>query len=356
MSEEKLIDEFRKFKPKLSDLSTRLEALLKTLVANESIQFHQITSRVKTEDSLKKKIRRKEKYSDLNQITDLLGVRVITYFDDDVDRIAHIISDEFEIDENNSTDKRNTDSTSFGYKSLHFVVELSNQRLTLSEWKNYVNYKFEVQIRSILQHTWAEIEHDLGYKASSEIPMQEKRSFARISAVLEMVDQEFRALRDRLIEYETTLPLLIQESPETVKIDRASVNEFIKNNALLNEIDLELARQINVKIDQSESKFPYSEMIDFFEIKNIKELQEILEQNREGLIQFATEYLNRVDSIVKGQSLYILPYLLTAKTGNKTKIENYIKALSIGKDSEAIANRIMTTYQVTQKNTDHNIG
>ncbi|WP_242785636.1 GTP pyrophosphokinase [Bacillus cereus] len=118
------------------------------------------------------------KYSTLNDITDISGIRVITYFSDDVDKVASMIQNEFEIDETNSVDKRTLlDPDRFGYLSLHYVIKLNTLRTSLVEYQRFKDLKAEVQIRSILQHAWAEIEHDLGYKSKNSIPRVVKRDF-----------------------------------------------------------------------------------------------------------------------------------------------------------------------------------
>ena len=98
-------------------------------------------------------------------MTDITGVRVITYFADQVDEIAKVMEGEFNIDIKNSIDKRDIlDPDRFGYLSLHYViVSLSSARCALAEYRSFSELKAEVQVRSILQHAWAEIEHDLGY-------------------------------------------------------------------------------------------------------------------------------------------------------------------------------------------------
>lgn len=83
-------------------------------------------------------------------------MRIITYFSEDVDKIASIIQSEFEVDEHNSVDKRiKLDPVRFGYLSLHYVVKLNSTRVRLSEYIIFKDLKVEIQIRSILQHAWA---------------------------------------------------------------------------------------------------------------------------------------------------------------------------------------------------------
>ena len=73
------------------------------------------------------------------------------------------LQDQFYIDEKNSVDKRKAlGDREFGYLSLHRIAMVSPQRGKLIEYLRFKDEPFEIQIRSILQHAWAEIEHDLG--------------------------------------------------------------------------------------------------------------------------------------------------------------------------------------------------
>jgi ppGpp synthetase/RelA/SpoT-type nucleotidyltranferase len=159
-----------------------MEALVISLLNESGIRPHSVTSRVKTPSSLERKIlKRPMGYESLDAIHDLSGIRITTYFADEVDRVAELIIREFEIDEQNSIDKRRTlDPDRFGYLSLHFVASIKNPRDELPEYARFAGTKIEIQIRSILQHAWAEIEHDLGYKTAHAIPDSVRRQFAKV--------------------------------------------------------------------------------------------------------------------------------------------------------------------------------
>lgn len=88
-----------------------------TVVAIWQIPWCQVTL------SLFEKLNRPGKaYQELGDVTDLVGLRIITYLPEDVDGVAQIIEDEFAIDRVNSIDKRLTsDPDRFGYASLHKV-------------------------------------------------------------------------------------------------------------------------------------------------------------------------------------------------------------------------------------------
>ena len=166
--------------------------------------MHSISSRVKGESSvLRKMLHSQQKYSTLSDIHDISGSRIITYFEDEVKDTAKVIEEEFEIDKSRSVDKGALlDPEQFGYISLHYVCKWKKSRLDLSENHRFQGLLVEIQIRSILQHTWAEIEHDLGYRSEAALPKEVRRRFSRLAGLLELADAEFSRLRDEVNTYE----------------------------------------------------------------------------------------------------------------------------------------------------------
>jgi ppGpp synthetase/RelA/SpoT-type nucleotidyltranferase len=73
-------------------LADKARGLVAEILEGEGIQSHSVTSRVKERESLRKKLDDPDKdYTELDDITDIVGIRVITYFEDDVDRVARCL-------------------------------------------------------------------------------------------------------------------------------------------------------------------------------------------------------------------------------------------------------------------------
>ncbi|MBP2629718.1 MAG: hypothetical protein H6Q70_346 [Firmicutes bacterium] len=178
----------------------KMKALVEVILHKQNIPIHSIVSRTKTKYSLQNKIMNAgDKYDRLEKITDLAGVRIITYYEDQIDQIAKVIRQEFCVDEENSVDKRKMLAPDrFGYLSLHLIVKLPVERAQLPEYAQYKECKVEIQIRSILQHAWAEIEHDLEYKNQANVTDETRRHFSRLAGLLEFADLEFEKIRDQI--------------------------------------------------------------------------------------------------------------------------------------------------------------
>jgi putative GTP pyrophosphokinase len=81
------------------ELTGKVHALVEEMLQQQLIEVHSVTSRVKDRNSLRTKINDPDKnYSDFSDLTDIAGVRIITYYEDDVDRVSKILEREFVID------------------------------------------------------------------------------------------------------------------------------------------------------------------------------------------------------------------------------------------------------------------
>lgn len=113
-------------------------------ILDPSIFIHTISMRVKERDSLSKKINRKNnKYSDINNITDVCGIRIITFLDSDVERIGKAIDQNFELDLPNCSNKREIDFDRFGYRSMHYVLSYKEEKLRLPGLRPFSGLKLE---------------------------------------------------------------------------------------------------------------------------------------------------------------------------------------------------------------------
>lgn len=331
-----------------SDFTEKVEKLIRELLKETDIEVHSISSRLKNSTSLEKKLNRVEgNYSKLSDVADISGIRIITYFANDVDKVAKVIEDEFDIDEENSVDKRVLlDPDRFGYISLHHIAKLINSRLQLTEYRRFSNCKVEIQVRSILQHTWAEIEHDLGYKSKESIPKDIRRRFSRLAGLLEIADDEFIQIRDSLKEYERTISKIIIDAPSSVLIDQASLSAFVKNSTLVHELDQRIATEANARISKTEIGNSIINELKYNGLETIADIESALREFGDIAVQLAGKWLKdtQLEEIKVGISLFYLCYILAARNGSAKEVLGYLKAFNIvgGKPQESAAEDIIS--------------
>jgi putative GTP pyrophosphokinase len=211
MNTNEILKEYDKKQDLYGEFTATIEKLLLDLLNRYQIRVLSVTSRIKTRESLENKINiESRKYLNLDKVTDICGLRIITYYPDEIDSVCSLITNEFYIDLKNSVDKRALlDPDRFGYLSVHYIVKLNNDRLHLTEYRKFADFKAEIQVRSILQHAWAEIEHDLGYKKKNAIPAPIRRRFSRLAGLLELADNEFVHIRNELSDYTNSMTQMI---------------------------------------------------------------------------------------------------------------------------------------------------
>ena len=307
----------------LEEFTLVTHRLILDLLKSNNPRVHSVTYRVKDRKSVSDKINKsaEDKYHCLDDIEDICGNRIITYFPDEVDAVAAIIQNEFDIDYNSSVDKRAIlDPDRFGYLSLHYIAKLSKQRLRLTEYTRFKKCRTEIQIRSILQHTWAEIEHDLGYKTKLAVPRHIRRRFSQLAGLLELADDTFVQIRDTLADYESNISDRIKKTPDSVQIDQASLLTFVKQSKILIQIDRQIALRIlgsphtKTIADYVAIQIP---KLDYINIKNVAELSEHLNIHKDSIVKLAATFLSKPEAkramtypfIRKGTGILYLFYL-----------------------------------------------
>ena len=197
---QEILQEYRDNLPLLNQTAESVRASLKKALDDAGLIIAALECRVKTEKSLAGKLELKgSKYASLADITDIIGLRVITFYIDDVDKVASAVERLFKVDWENSVDKRKLhDIDSFGYLSLHYICKTQE-----------CPYRFEIQMRTVLQHAWANMNHDTGYKTGVEIPKRYLRDMSRIAGILELVDDEFSRIRTDINDYRRRVQALV---------------------------------------------------------------------------------------------------------------------------------------------------
>ncbi len=208
---EMILDEYRERRQEFEQIKNVVIDTLRQRLENNHIVVAGLEGRVKTEKSLTGKLELKGyKYRILDDITDIIGVRIITFFSDEVDVISALVERIFEIDWENSVDKRKMlEIDRFGYMSLHYICRIPASLCTDPTIPQLNTTRFELQIRSALQHVWANMQHDTGYKSDVEVPVEHQRSLNRLAGILELADEQFSRIRKEINDYRRNVQSLV---------------------------------------------------------------------------------------------------------------------------------------------------
>lgn len=223
------VELYRRVRPTYVRYADALKSLMQQLLRDSGIEYVTLEVRAKTVEGFEEKARRGDKgYEDpLAEITDLAGLRVVLYHANEMATVAGMVEAAFEVDRANSVDKTETiDPDRFGYRSTHYVVRLRADRRQLPEYKAFTNLWAEIQIRTVLQHAWAAIDHKLRYKTTADVPRQIRRRLFRVSALLELADSEFAGLQEQTDLLRADYGREVDEGNLDLEVDSDSVAAY----------------------------------------------------------------------------------------------------------------------------------
>jgi ppGpp synthetase/RelA/SpoT-type nucleotidyltranferase len=235
-------------------LTEVVTTLLQNVLSERSIDFLSVTSRTKDFSSALDKIERKKYRFPGRQMTDLSGIRVVTYLESQVEHVSDAIHSLFEIDEKNSLNRPQVlGSDKIGYRSAHFVCYLGRKRINLLEYNNLTDLRFEIQVRTVLQHAWAELAHDRSFKFSPGLPQPIQRRLNLYSGMLEIVDAGFDSISNEIDEYKASVQLKTTPQILDNEIDRYSVHKYIELFVKENNLNVIPADIVPDVIDELET-------------------------------------------------------------------------------------------------------
>ena len=199
------VGEYAARHPTLIEVTRAFADLVIARLDDAGINYLSVTSRTKSVESFAAKARQTRGgelvYGDpLTEITDQVGLRIITYLHEDVEAVADQVADQFVVLDDRDLGQETASQGAFGYASRHLLVTVDPNDPSPAIPRILRGQRASIQIRTVLQHAWAEFEHDIRYKGT--IPTQYAadmdRRFTLAAALLELADREFSGIRERL--------------------------------------------------------------------------------------------------------------------------------------------------------------
>jgi ppGpp synthetase/RelA/SpoT-type nucleotidyltranferase len=300
-----ILDEYRAKLPVFNRIKELVLETLRKSLDEKNIVVAGLEARIKSEKSLTGKLELKGyKYRTLDDITDILGARIITFFSDEVDIISALVERMFDIDWDNSVDKRKMlEIDRFGYMSLHYICRIPKSMCDDPSMPELNETRFELQMRSALQHVWANMQHDMGYKSDVEIPVEYQRNMSRLAGMLELADEQFSRIRKEITDYRRNVQSLVASG----NFDEVPLN----GDTFRSYCDLRPFKRLADKmatINQAElyddSLMPYYKVLVHMGMKTIGDVERLRVENSDAAYQLALIQL-------AGTGLDIIAYSLT---------------------------------------------
>ncbi len=353
-----IMNEFYQQSELYKKMANDVSQIIQTLIDDNHIKISNMAVRIKSESALRNKILYKNKYKHLDEITDILGVRIITLFETDVDNIFKLLEDTFEVSEIVDKRKKERDNRiEFGYNSLHVILQFTESRCQLVEYKKYQDIRFEVQIRTVLQHAWAEVEHGLGYKSYYEPPMSVKRKLNRLAASLELLDEEFENIRYDIALYNQSFDRV--EKIMKTDINKNSLIAYVNNSKLLNDMVNRIADAYHYQIVKDPSFISHQKLatkLTMHGYQYIHELNEDIVRYEKAIYQIGEEMCERIYHDSASLNLYMtlmwfsfIPLILNLYSGIQGTDDERIDDMIF----EAYKNNASAIFSISNEKTNH---
>lgn len=275
-------------------------------IEENGLYVNAIETRVKTEKSLAGKLELKgQKYNSLSDLTDILGARIITFYTDEVDKIAALMEKTFDVDWSNTIDKRKQiDLDRFGYMSLHYICRIPKSLYSDPNHPEINEYSFEIQMRTALQHVWATMYHDTGYKSGVEIPEEYLRNLNRLAGLLELADEQFSKIRIEITDYRRQVQALVTDGNfDAVALNGDTFRSYLELNPFKKLI--ERIASINQAEIIEDSLVRYLNVLIQMEFKTLGDIERMIKENSEAAYQLALHQLAGTDLDIVASSLSI---------------------------------------------------
>lgn len=241
----------------LKELNTKLDIWNKEfMLAHQYNPIEHVTSRIKTPQSIAKKMRRYEKELNIANIMELIndvaGIRIICSFTSDIYRIAELISSQADIRVLKVKDYIQNPKEN-GYTSYHMIVAVP---VSLSS--ETVEVKVEIQIRTIAMDFWASLEHKIYYKFEGKAPVHIRRELKECADIVSFLDQKMLSINDEV-------KMISQDSFEVYEEEKS--NQILST---IHEIVDTAEKQNTIKKTDPDDKVPFPKNAFSFRSKNAK--------------------------------------------------------------------------------------
>jgi hypothetical protein len=235
------------------------------------------------------------------------------------------------------------ETSSFGYNSLHYICRIPKHIFFDPEWPQLNEIRFEIQMRTALQHVWSAIQHDIGYKSEIETPKEYHRMLSRLAGMMELADDEFSRIRNSIADYRRRMQnLVLNGQLEEVVLDGDTFLSYIGMHPF-DKLNKKIAAITQAEIHES-TYLPYLKVMRQLDIKTLGDIERMMTNYSDDAYQLALFQLGSTDIDILADTVGLLNLCIVhiLKTGRG--IPGLIKMFDAinGKlpQNEALANMV----------------
>lgn len=228
--QEELIKLYKENISVYEELTRTLRSVLSSIIEQENIKCAlPIQARPKDVLSFLEKIERKKYKDPFNEMTDLAGSRIILYCENDIKYMSEIIEERFNIDPKLSINKKEQlGKNQFGFSGINYVATFLDDDPVLAEHQDYEGKYFEIQLLTLCQLVWSEMQRKIEYKIEDFVSTLLSRRLSMLSALFELADVEFQFLLTRGIEEILSKPITLRSLRIYLERSEKIDNIFLK--------------------------------------------------------------------------------------------------------------------------------
>jgi len=301
-----IMEEYYENAPIYEKMREVVTSAINARIAELGIYVNAVESRIKTPQSLSGKLQLKGyKYGSITDLTDILGLRVITFYSEEVDKIAALAECMFDIDWQNSVDKRKMhELDSFGYMSLHFICRIPKTLYYDPQMPLLNEIRFELQMRTVLQHVWATINHDTGYKSGMKVPVEHLRSLNCIAGMLELVDEQFSKIRKEIADYRRKVQGLVSSGNfDDVPLDSDTLASYLSLQPFKKLVDK--VASLNMAEVYHDSMLRYIEVFTRLGFKTLGDIEKMKSECSDDAYKLTMHQLGGTDLDIVAESVVL---------------------------------------------------
>lgn len=263
-----IAEKWKHDEPNLRSLGEKVVSFLQDALYQKEMH-PEVSFRTKEIQSIIKKIKRKSQQKEYtyDDLRDKLGVRVICPFLSDLEVVDEIIKSSFIIQKVEKK-RENIDFNRLDYQSNHYDVSINSKYIKFDDDA----FVFEIQVRTLNQHAWANSAHILYYKQNIELPDEMKHRIYRLLSLYELADEEFSKVNEYLKAHKEDILYTLLRKLEG-KIYKYALTDFDRDLSV---------KQMKLILDffTQEERQKIATEIESFIAVNDQKIQHIFNQNR----------------------------------------------------------------------------
>ncbi|MBF0422621.1 MAG: RelA/SpoT domain-containing protein [Magnetococcales bacterium] len=377
---ERIVSEYLKEKDTYDEFLVGMTVIIREIARVNKFDTYQVHGRVKDLGNLVRKIATMTEgtMTSVREIGDLMGVRVVVFYSQEIPLLIDKITENFSVLENHDPKfLMEADPVYPGYPMHRMIVQIAENRRKLIEYERFVGYKFEVQICSIMQHAWEKTEKSLGY-FNKAFPKEKVREYTQLAYLMELYDGELNLVRDFLtpvthqVKLDTSAPtegakrkgsLVRPLTPEEkeldvmgdgqaedlddlllakitlagthLPVDAKSLENFVLTSDLIRYVERSLSGMYDTRLayDQNAGDILLQAVQSVPVLGTIADLEQSLHRDCKKIFRmaqniFGTKQGNRHEYIIKGVSVFLMLYLLIARQGDLGLLRQFLEKYS----------------------------